>query len=107
MSPDQIFAAYEALVVRALDWARGMGRFAPTESFPDSRWLTRWDGGFELHWIDDEGEEDLALVPIEAFGVADADFARWIVAKRLESDDRSESNAAIFRSMVKKVFDKK
>ena len=46
------------------------------------------------------------MIPIDAFAIADVDFAAWVLIRRLESADRVEGNAEILRGMVRRLFDR-
>lgn len=102
MAPDEIFAAYEALLSRAVAFARGMGELGPSAA--ESRWLTRCDLGLRLHWLDDD--ERSLLVPAEAFTIDAAGFSAWVLIHRIEREERREANASAFDELVRHVFGK-
>ena len=104
MSTDKTLDAYEALLARAVAFARGVGEMGPTRAEDDERWLARCVGGVRLHWVGDGPDERSLAVPSEAFTVDEPAFAAWVLLQRVEREERREPNAAAFTEMLNRVF---
>lgn len=110
MTPADAFAAYEALLARALRYAAGVGERGPACAEPFERWLNRFGDHLRLQWLDDTVEAGLEvralLIPLAAFEVADDALAALIDAERLKIAARRDANADAFDAILKGIFNK-